>query len=116
MEDMKRNTNTNSSNTNNSDSTPDGTAAPRERRGRVAYVVRETNTRRFLNRPAYSGRLRGIWGRIDTAAYFETRAQAQSCASNINARRPYGYSAYTAEVRSVLVEEPMETAAPRRRG
>jgi len=66
-----------------------------------AYIVREANSRRFLTRPTYSGRVQGVWGTIDEATTFETREEAQSCASNINSRRPDGYSAYYAEVRTI---------------
>jgi hypothetical protein len=69
----------------------------------TAFIVREANSRRFLTRPTYSGRVQGVWGTISEAATFETREEAQSCASNINARRPEGYSAYYAEVRTVEV-------------
>lgn len=68
----------------------------------TAYIVREANSRRFLTRPTYSGRVQGIWGKFGEAATFDTREAAQSCASNINARRPDGYSAYYAEVREVM--------------
>jgi hypothetical protein len=71
----------------------------------IAYVVREANSRRFLTRPTYSGRVQGVWGKFDEATTFATREEAQSCASNINYRRPDGYSAYFAEVRTV--ESPM---------
>ena len=64
----------------------------------TAYIVRDNNSRRFLNRKVYSGRVRGIWGRQDDAQIFYTEAQAQSCAGNINRRRPEGYSAFFAEV------------------
>jgi len=67
----------------------------------TAYVVRESNSRRFLTRPTYSGRVQGVWGTFDEATTFDTREEAQSCASNINYRRPDGYSAYFAEVRPV---------------
>lgn len=70
---------------------------------RTTFIVREANSRRFLTRPTYSGRVQGVWGTISEAAQFETREEAQSCASNINARRPDGYSAYYAEVRTVEV-------------
>ena len=69
----------------------------------TAYIVRETNSRRFLTRPTYSGRVRGVWGTQPEANVFTSRARAQSCASNINARRPDGYSAYYAEVVPVVV-------------
>jgi hypothetical protein len=69
----------------------------------TAYIVRERNSRRFLNQPVYSGRLRGIWGKQGDATLFFTRKQASSCASNINHRRPEGYSTYYAEVRPVLI-------------
>jgi hypothetical protein len=64
----------------------------------TAYIVRDSNSRRFLNRKVYTGRQRGIWGRQSDAQIFYTEAQAQSCASNINSRRPEGYSAYNAQV------------------
>ena len=64
----------------------------------TAYIVRDSNSRRFLNRKVYTGRARGIWGLQGDAQVFYTEAQAQSCASNINRRRPEGYSAFFAEV------------------
>lgn len=64
----------------------------------TAFMVRDSNGRRFLNRKVYSGRVRGIWSTRDAAQVFYTIAQAQSCASNINRRRPPGYSAFMAEV------------------
>ena len=70
----------------------------------TAYVVRDANSRRFLNRPAYSGRLRGIWGAAGEAQVFSTFNKARSCASNINSRRPEGYSAYEAEVRPIFMK------------
>jgi hypothetical protein len=69
----------------------------------TAYVVRDSNSRRFLNQPAYSGRVRGVWGTINESEIFYTRERAQSCASNINARRPEGSSSYFAQVREVVV-------------
>jgi hypothetical protein len=64
----------------------------------TAYLVRDVNARRFLNRKIYTGRQPGIWGRMGEAQIFYTEAQAQSCASNINRRRPGPFSAYFAEV------------------
>lgn len=69
----------------------------------TTFIVREANSRRFLTRPTYSGRVQGVWGKISEATTFATREEAQSCASNINSRRPEGYSAYYAEVRTVEV-------------
>ena len=67
----------------------------------TAYIVRDENSRRFLNRPTYSGRVRGVWDTIENSAIFYTREKAQSCASNINARRPEGFSSYFAQVREI---------------
>jgi hypothetical protein len=67
----------------------------------TAYIVRDENSRRFLNRRTYSGRVQGVWDTIENSAIFYTREQAQSCASNINARRPQGFSAYFAQVREI---------------
>jgi len=64
----------------------------------TAYIVRDVNARRFLNCKIYTGRQPGIWGRMAEAQIFYTEAQAQSCASNINRRRPGPNSAYFAEV------------------
>lgn len=64
----------------------------------TAFIVRDSNSRRFLNCKIYTGRQRGIWGLQGDAQVFYTEAQAQSCAGNINRRRPDGYSAYQAEV------------------
>ena len=64
----------------------------------TAYLVRDTNARRYLNRKVYSGRIPGIWGKMGESHIFFNEAQAQSCASNINNRRPNRYSAYNAEV------------------
>jgi hypothetical protein len=67
----------------------------------TAFIVRDANSRRFLNSRTYSGRVRGIWDTIDNSQVFYTREQAQSCASNINARRPEGTSSYFAQVREI---------------
>jgi len=64
----------------------------------TAYIVRDANGRRFLNRKIYTGRQPGIWGRIGESEIFYKEAQARSCASNINRRRPSERSAYFAEV------------------
>lgn len=69
----------------------------------IGYIVRDSNARRFLNRPTYSGRVRGVWGRVAEGAVFSTREAAQSCASNLNSRRPEGYSAFYAQVRPVVI-------------
>lgn len=69
----------------------------------VGYVVRDSNKRRFLNRPTYSGRVRGIWGTKGESVVFGSKEEAQSCASNLNSRRPDGYSAYFAQVRPVIL-------------
>lgn len=76
----------------------------------TAYIVRDANTRRFLNRKVYTGRARGIWDTIDGAQIFYSREKAQSCASNINARRPEGDSAFFAQVREIEIKR----RAPRR--
>jgi hypothetical protein len=68
------------------------------------YVVRESNSRRFLTRPTYSGRVRGVWDTMRNAAIFASRKAAQSCASNINDRRPTGLSSYFAEVRPITLQ------------
>ena len=67
----------------------------------TAYIVRDENSRRFLNTRTYTGRTRGIWDTIDNSEVFYTREKAQSCASNINSRRPDGRSAYFAQVREI---------------
>lgn len=64
----------------------------------TAFIVRDSNSRRFLNQRSYSGRKRGIWSTIGDSEIFYTREKAQSCASNINARRPESYSNYYAQV------------------
>lgn len=67
----------------------------------TAYIVRDANSRRFLNRTVYTGRARGIWGRMGEAEIFYNELDASSCASSINRRRPNEYSAYFAEVRPI---------------
>jgi len=67
----------------------------------TAFIVRDSNSRRFLNQRSYTGRRRGQWGHLDDAQIFYNEAQAQNCAGNINRRRPDGYSAFFAEVRRV---------------
>lgn len=69
----------------------------------VGYVVRNANQRNFLTRPTYSGRIRGIWGLKGESVVFGTREEAQSAASNLNSRRPEGYSAYFAQVRPLVL-------------
>ena len=65
----------------------------------TAFLVRDVAGRRFLNQKVYTGRRAGIWGRMGDARIFYTEAQAQSCASNINRRRPTNrVSSYYAEV------------------
>jgi len=70
----------------------------------TAYIVRDANRRTFLNQKIYTGRQPGIWGKLNDAHIFYTEAQAQSCASNINRRRPERYSAYQAEVVEVRMQ------------
>jgi hypothetical protein len=67
----------------------------------TAFIVRDATTRRFLNRKVYTGRARGVWDKIGEAQIFYNRQKAQSCASNINARRPTGGSSVFAEVREI---------------
>jgi len=67
----------------------------------TAYIVRDVNSRRFLNRKVYTGRARGVWNTIAESQIFSTREKAQSCASNINARPPEGGSATFAQVREI---------------
>jgi hypothetical protein len=67
----------------------------------TAFIVRDANSRRFLNQRSYTGRRRGQWGLQGAAQIFYSEAQAQSCAGNINRRRPEGYSAFFAEVMPV---------------
>jgi len=74
-----------------------------------AYVVRDSNRRSFLNRRVYSGRVPGIWGTINEAAVFNNIEEARSCASNINNRRPDGYSAYQAEVYPITIRGRQRT-------
>jgi len=69
----------------------------------TGYIVRDSNARKFLNRPAYSGNIQGIWSTIEYAQVFSSARKAQSCASNLNDRRPSGYSAYYAEVRPIML-------------
>jgi hypothetical protein len=64
----------------------------------TAYIVRDVNSRRFLNQRSYTGRRRGQWGRMGEAEIFYNELDASSCASSINRRRPGPYSAYFAEV------------------
>lgn len=64
----------------------------------TAFIVRDANSRRFLNQTSYTGRRRGQWGLMGEAQIFYSEAQAQSCAGNINRRRPEGYSAFFAEI------------------
>lgn len=64
------------------------------------YVVRDANKRSFLNRPTYSGRIRGVWGLMGEAHLFSSEAQAQSCASNISRREP---GCRAPEVRPVMI-------------
>ena len=71
----------------------------------TAYIVREANSGKFLNKPAYSGRLKGLWSNKANSHIFYTRAKAASCASNINHRRPTDtVTSYYAQVVPVLFE------------
>ncbi len=64
----------------------------------TAYIVRDSNSRRFLNRKVYSGRVKGVWGALGDAEIFYDAKTAGSCAGNINHRRPDNFSAFYAEV------------------
>lgn len=70
----------------------------------TAYIVRDANSRRFLNRKIYTGRAKGIWGRVGEAEIFYNELDASSCASSINRRRPDRFSAYFAEVRPIELQ------------
>lgn len=65
------------------------------------YVVRDATKRVFLNRAVYTGRARGVWGKMGEAQLFSTPQKAQSCASNIKQRSP---GCRAPEVRPVLVK------------
>lgn len=65
------------------------------------YVVRDATKRVFLNRAVYTGRARGVWGRMGEAHLFSTPEKARSCASNIKQRSP---GCRSPEVRPVLVK------------
>lgn len=67
----------------------------------TAFIVRDANSRRFLNQKVYTGRAKGIWDKIGNAEIFYSRGKAQSCASNINARRPETDSGFFAHVREI---------------
>ena len=75
----------------------------------TAYIVREANAGKFLNKPAYSGRLKGLWSVKANAQIFYSRSKAASCASNINHRRPDTPSSYYAQVVPVLLEKTTPT-------
>lgn len=64
----------------------------------TAYLVRDVRARKYLNQKIYTGRRPGIWGRMTEAHIFFNKRQAESCACDINRRRPSQYSAYFAEV------------------
>lgn len=65
------------------------------------YVVRDATKRVFLNRAVYTGRARGVWGKMGDAQLFSTPQKAQSCASNIARRDP---GCRVPEVRPVFVK------------
>jgi len=69
----------------------------------TAFIVRDSNSRRFLNQRSYTGRRRGQWGPAGEAEIFYKELDATSCATSINRRRPEGYSAYEAEVVAIKV-------------
>ena len=52
----------------------------------TAFLVRDAYNRKYLNRPVYTGRAEGVWGKISDSHVFYTEASAQSCAGNINRR------------------------------
>lgn len=54
----------------------------------TAFLVRDSVNRRYLNAPTYTGRRASAWGKFEDAHVFRTKAEAQSCASNINSRGP----------------------------
>ena len=66
---------------------------------RTVYVVRDAVNRKFLNCRTYSGRDLDIWGRRDEGHVFYNKRQAQSCASNINARTDFNIAARVIRVR-----------------
>ena len=65
------------------------------------YIVRDIVNRRYLSRPLYTGRTRIGWGTVDEVHMFRNRAEAASCASNINARTTDAATAPRAVVMSV---------------
>ena len=69
----------------------------------TAYIVRDANSRKFLNRRVYTGRAKGIWGKIAESNIFYDERSAEMCAKDINRRRPSAYSAYFAEVRPISI-------------
>lgn len=69
----------------------------------TAYIVRDSNSRRFLKEPVYTGRKKNIWGKLKESTLFDSLKSARACAHNINSRRPKGYSAYKAEVRTITI-------------
>lgn len=66
-----------------------GRKVPAKVAPRYGFVVYDEKARRYLNRKTYSYQP-GMWGALRDAHIFESRAKAQSAASNLNARRPKG--------------------------
>lgn len=62
--------------------------APKKPKVVSMFVVYDENSRRYAQKKAYSGNVPNLWGPLKTAYFFETRKQAQSAASNLNASRP----------------------------
>lgn len=62
--------------------------APKKPKVVRMFVVYDDNGRRYAQKKAYSGNVPNLWGPLKTAYFFETRKQAQSAASNLNASRP----------------------------
>lgn len=62
--------------------------APKKPKVARMFVVYDDNGRRYAQKKAYSGNVPNLWGPLKTAYFFETRKQAQSAASNLNASRP----------------------------
>lgn len=66
-----------------------GRKVPAKVAPRYGFVVYDEKARRYLNVKTYSYQP-GMWGALRVAHIFESRAKAQSAASNLNARRPKG--------------------------
>lgn len=68
------------------------------------YIVRDAARRRFLSKRTYSANTPNKWSTIGESFLFQSKHQAQSCASNINFTDANGCRSHWAHVVPILVK------------